>query len=414
MTSAALADPLPIIDDLLPRAVETRRDLHRHPELSHQESRTSRLVQDRLRELGIPFRAGLGGPERGTGTGVLGFLPATESPESAPTVALRADMDALPIEERTGRDYASRTPGVMHACGHDGHTAILLAAAEALAKLPHRPNNVRFVFQPAEEGGAGGEKMVRDGALDGAEIQGLRQPRVDRIFGLHGWPDLPLGTIGTRPGPLLAATDDFVVRVRGVGGHAAMPHRAADPIVAAAAVVTALQTIASRSASPLDSVVCTVGVVRAGVANNVIPAECELHGTVRTLLPQTREMARRRFYEIVENTARAHGCAAGIEWEEGYPVTANDPRLAQAVLRVAADELGAARAFTVPEPFMGGEDFSYYGREVPACFFLLGLLPDGHDPATTPRLHQDTFDFNDEAIRPGVRMMVRLATGEIA
>jgi amidohydrolase len=403
--TASLADA---VAHELPELVAFRHDLHRHPELSYQERRTSARVCEELEKLGIPYKAGLA-----KGTGVVAHLPGTGgSTKSATAVALRADLDALPISECTGRPYASETPGVMHACGHDGHTAILLGAARVLSKLDHRPNPVTFIFQPAEEGGAGGERMCDDGCLLGDEGGGIGA-RVGRIFGLHGWPNVPLGTIATRPGPLLAATDDFTVRVRGVGGHAAYPHLAADPIVAAAHTVTALQTIASRNVGPTDSVIVTIGRISGGTANNVIPTSVEFIGTVRTLRAETRRLARERFYRIVEQTASAFGCRAEIEWEEGYPVTHNDPALTEHFLSVAREAFGHDSVTLVEHPSLGGEDFSYYGRHVPACFYMLGLLPPGQDPATTPKLHQAEFDFNDDAIPTGVELMCRLALAEI-
>jgi hippurate hydrolase len=298
----------------------------------------------------------------------------------------------------------------MHACGHDGHTAILLGAARVLAAMRDRPRPVTFLFQPAEEDGGGAATLIRDGALggDGAGPAGIGTP-VERIYGLHGWPLLPLGVVATRPGPLLAATDDFDLTVRGVQGHAAYPHLAADPIVAGAAIVQALQTLASRRVGPVDSVICTVGQFLAGTANNIIPETARLVGTVRTLRADTRAKVAADFRRIVEQVAAAHGCAAELDWQPGYPMTLNDAAEADRVLRTAAEAFGEARAMLVPEPGMGGEDFSYYGQHARACFFLLGLCPPGADPARVPQLHQAEFDFADEAIPTGVEMMVRLA-----
>lgn len=391
----------------VPALVAIRQDLHRHPELMFTEQRTAAAVAAELARLGIEHRTGMAAGEGRPGTGVLGHLPAT-TPTQGRAVALRADMDALPIAERTGAPYASATPGVMHACGHDGHVAILLGAARVLAAMEHRPNPVTFVFQPAEEGGAGGEKMCADGALRGAGAGGLGSP-VGRIYGLHGWPTNPLGSIATRPGPMLAATDEFEIIVRGTQGHAAYPHMGRDPIVAGAHIVTALQSIASRRVSPLDSVVVTVGIFEGGTANNVIPESVRLVGTVRTLRDATRAFAKAELFRIAERTAEALGARAEVHWSEGYPVTRNDPGEAARVREVAAAALGPERSLEIPEPSMGGEDFSYYGQHVPACFFLLGLCPSGADPAARPQLHQPEFDFNDDAIATGVEMMVRLA-----
>lgn len=381
-----------------------RHELHRHPELSYEEVRTASSVGAQLEKLGVAYKAGV------ARTGLVAHIPATTG-GAREAVALRADMDALPITENTGRPYASTTPGVMHACGHDGHTTILLGAARVLSRLDHRPNPVTLLFQPAEEGGAGGERMCDEGCLLGEEGGGVG-PRVGRIFGLHGWPDMPVGHVATRPGPLLAATDDFEVRIHGTGGHAAFPHLAHDPVLASAHVVTAIQSIASRGASPVESVVCTVAGIHGGQANNVIPAHVDFVGTVRTLTAETRRMARERFFALVESTAAAFGCRAEIDWQEGYPSTVNDAGLTDHFFGVARDALGTERVGLVEHPTMGGEDFSYYGRHVPACFYLLGLLPEGADPASTPKLHQAEFDFNDDAIPTGVEMMCRLALAE--
>jgi len=400
-------DLQPAITPHLGELVDFRHDLHAHPELMFKESRTASRVADALQRLGIEHKAGLAGPDGNPGTGVLAHLPATTDTQG-PAVALRADMDALPIVERTGRPYASTNPGVMHACGHDGHTTMLLGAARVLASLEHRPNPVTFVFQPAEEGGAGGEKMCDAGALRGIDAGGLGTP-VERIYGLHGWPHLPLGVVASRPGPLLAATDEFVMTVRGTQAHAAYPHLGHDPIVGASHVITALQTLASRRVSPLDSIVVTVGAIHGGTVNNIIPESVQLVGTVRTLRPETRELAKKELFNLAEQTAAAHRCRAEIDWHVGYPVTNNDPAEFERVRATAIDAFGEGRFHLVEEPTMGGEDFSFYGQHVPACFALVGLCPSAEDPASVPQLHQPEFDFNDDAIPVGVELLVRLA-----
>lgn len=394
-----------LIEKELPKLRSIRHDLHAHPELMFEEYRTSEVVVRELEALGVEYKSGLA-----KGTGVVAHLPATD-PTDRPAVGLRADMDALPIVEQTGLEYASTHPGVMHACGHDGHTTVLIGAARVLSKLAHRPNPVTLVFQPAEEGGAGGEKMCDDGCLGGAPAGGLG-PKVGRIYGLHGWPQVPLGRIATRPGPLLAATDDFQITVRGHQCHGAYPHLGADPIVCASQIVQSLQTIVSRNAPPLDAIVVTVGAIHAGTVSNVIPAECQLIGTVRTLREEMRRHARERLFAIAQQTAIAHGCEALVDWKEGYPVTRNDPALAAQVLATARCAFGDDSSVTVDQPTMGGEDFSFYGRHVPACFFFLGLCPPGKDPHTVPQLHQPGFDFNDDALAPGVEMMCRLALSD--
>jgi hypothetical protein len=316
-------------------------------------------------------------------------------------------MDALPIVEATGKTYASCTPGVMHACGHDGHTTILLGLARVLAAM-HRPSPVTFIFQPAEEGGGGANVMCQEGCLAGEIGGGLGNP-VGSVFGLHGWPTVTLGRVGSRPGPLLAATDDVTITIRGTQSHGAYPHFGHDPIVASAHVITALQTIASRNVSPLDAVVVTVGAINAGTANNIIPQEVTFIGTVRTLRPETRAVARERLFAIAEGVAASMGCRAHVQYEEGYPVTHNDAALAASFMETATNVLGAERVELIAEPTMGGEDFSYYGHHVPACFFFLGLKP--HEAASYPTLHQPDFDFNDEALPVGIEMMASLALG---
>lgn len=395
------------VDADIDRLTALRRELHQQPELSNNEHATARRIEAELRDIGLETKTGLAT----NGTGLIAYLPATT--RSTTTVALRADIDALPITEATNKPWASKTPGVMHACGHDGHTAILLGTARALADLEHRPNNVLFIFQPAEEDGGGAQVMCEQGVLRGGQTGGvgggLGEP-VSRIFGLHDWPRIPLGHVGTRPGPLMASTDDFDVRIVGKGGHAAMPHLARDPIVAASAVVMALQTVASRSINPCEAGVITVGQFSAGTANNIIPETANLVGTIRALTDGTRRTLGERFRAIVQDTAAAHGCSADIAWHPGYPVTSNDAACAEHFFQIARSTLGEDRVELVHEPSMGGEDFSYYGHHVPACFFLLGLLPPGSDADAVPLLHQPAFDFNDDALPIGVRMMCALAT----
>jgi len=374
------------------RAIELRHTIHQSPELRYQERETAKLVRDELSVIGVEHVGDLAG-----GTGVLGHIPGGDG---AP-VALRADMDALPITERTGKPYASQTPGVMHACGHDGHTAMLLGAARVLKQLD-LPRPVTLVFQPAEEGGAGGKRMVEDGALDGS----LLGPKVEEIFGLHGWPDAPLGCVGSIPGPMLASTDELRITITGSQAHGAMPHQGVDPILAAAHVVTALQSIVSRNTDPLDSVVVTVGTFHGGTAINVIPEAVELTGTVRTLTAENRAMAARRVTETAQGVAQAMGCQATVEIIEGYPVTVNDTGLVERVHRIAAGALGAERVVPLDRPVMGGEDFSFYGACARACFFTLGLCPAGE---TYPLLHTPEFDFNDDAAATGIEMLVRCA-----
>lgn len=387
----------PLVREILPEIIALRHDLHRHPELAYKEHRTTSVVARELDRLGIQHVANVA-----RGSGVVAHLPATTGKTDG-AVALRADMDALPIVERTGLPYASEHEGVMHACGHDGHTANLLGVARVLSRLDHRPNPVTFIFQPAEEGGAGGKAMCEAGALDGT----LLGPPVERIFGLHGWPQLTVGQVGSRPGPLLAATDTFKITVRGRQSHAAYPHLSADPIVAAAASITALQSIVSRNVGPLQNAVVSVCRMNAGTALNVIPHEAKFAGTARSLTPEIRALLKQRIHETAAAVAAAHGCTAEIRWREGYPVTRNDPDLTEHFFAVARDALGADRVVNVPEPTMGGEDFAYYGAHVPACFFILGVCPPGR--TDFPTLHQPTYNFNDDALETGIETMCTLA-----
>lgn len=380
--------------------IRFRHDLHAHPELKYEERRTSRRVREELAAAGIEFVGDLAG-----GTGVLAHVPGSGNGDA---IGLRADMDALPIVEENEIEYRSTTPGVMHACGHDGHTTICLGAARVLKRLSEEdglPRSVKFVFQPAEEGGAGGRRMVEDGCLTD-QVLG---PRIGEMFGLHCWPVLPLGTVATRPGPLLAATDHFTVTMRGKMGHAASPHFSHDPIVAASELVMALQCIVSRNVDPLESMVISVTKFHGGSAYNVIPEEVEIAGTMRTLTDEMRRFGRTRFYETALNVAAIHRCVAEIEWEQGYPVTRNDAGAVEAFFKVARQAVGEERATLYPVPCMGGEDFSYYCNEVPSCFFLLGQQRRPDEPY--PMVHTPRFNFNDDSIALGVEMFCRLALG---
>jgi hippurate hydrolase len=386
-----------IIAEEISHLTAIRHDLHAHPELGYNEHRTSGVVQRELAEAGVEFRSGLAG-----GTGVLAHLPGDDTA----AIGLRADMDALPITELTGLTYASTTPGTMHACGHDGHTTMLIGAARVLARMAAEtslPRPVTFCFQPAEEGGAGGKRMVDEGCLDGTLIGA----RVSHMFGLHGWPQLTLGEVSTRPGPMLAAADMIEIEITGHGAHAAYPHSGRDPIVCAAAMITAAQHLVSRRVNPLDSAVVSITQVHGGTAHNIIPTKVSLMGTVRTLLPDTKRDVVAGLHELVEHIARAHGCTASLSYHDGYPVTRNDPIAVNLFNAVAIDALGEENVPPLELPVMGGEDFSYYCEKVPSCFFALGLKPRGAD--SMAELHQPNFDFNDDALPIGIEMFCRLA-----
>ena len=384
--------------DLIRRATELRRDLHAHPEIGYEEHRTSGVIASELEALGIEHATGLAG-----GTGVLAWLPGDGDQDA---IGLRADIDALPITEETNAPWASTIPGRMHACGHDGHTAILLGTAGNLARISADrglPRPVVMIFQPAEEGGGGGARMVEDGVLDGT----VAPDRIERIYGLHGWPHAPAGSAGTRPGPLLAASDRFEIEIEGVGSHAAWPQGSRDPVIAAAAITTALQTIVSRNCDPLDAAVVTVTMIEGGTAFNVIPRTARLGGTARSLQPEVRDLLETRIDEIATGIAAAHGCKAVANYQRGYPVTVNEPGATGIFERVAREEIGDGNWFPVERPVMGGEDFAFYGERIPACFFLLGQQAEDADPM--PPLHSPKYDFNDGTIETGIRLMTRLA-----
>ncbi len=396
--SAVAADQLrALIADELPDLIDIRHDLHAHPELGYEEHRTSEVVQRELQSAGVQFVSGLAG-----GTGVVAHIPG----DSQRAIGLRADMDALPIVEETGLPYASQHAGRMHACGHDGHTTMLIGAARVLAKLSKQralPRSVTFVFQPAEEGGAGGKRMVEDGCLNGTVLG----PPVEMMFGLHGWPTLSLGKVSTRPGPMLAAADKLAITVRGKGSHAAYPHYGNDVILCASAIVNAMQQIASRNVDPLDSVVVSITQFHSGTAHNILPCEAQLHGTCRTLRAKTQALAIERIHEIAQSIATAHRCEAIVQYDKGYPVTENAQSAVDVFNQTAMAALGEDRVEYLEQPVMGGEDFSFYCNEVPSCFFALGLLKPGS--ASMPTLHHPSFDFNDDAMATGIEMFCRLA-----
>ncbi len=377
---------------------DIRHDLHQHPELMFKEKRTCEVVQRELKAAGIEFTAGLAG-----GTGVLGFLPATKNAANAKTVALRADMDALPILEETGLPYASQNEGVMHACGHDGHTSILIGVSRALAQESTRINNVLLMFQPAEEGGAGGEKMCNEGVLDGR----IYPARADVAYGLHGWPLGKRGVFCVKNGAMLAAVDQFTVRLKSPGGHAAKPDITSDTIVAFSHIVTTLQTVASRNILATEGFILTVTFVHAGTAYNVIPSRVEFGGTMRTLSDEVRVLGKKRFYEIVEGMCKTLNLECEIEWEESYPLTWNDTWATDRYRRIVKSVVGEDRMQEESAPVMGGEDFSYYGRHVPACFFFVGLCPP--DRTSYPSVHTPLFDFVDDVIPDAIETMCRLA-----
>jgi amidohydrolase len=369
---------------------DIRRDLHAHPELAFQESRTSSLVIEHLKKWGIETHTGL------ASTGVVGVIQGKKP--GAKSIGLRADMDCLPMHESNSFAHKSRNEGRMHACGHDGHTAMLLGAARYLAETRDFEGTAYVIFQPAEEGGGGGQVMVKEGLFK-------RFP-ASEIYALHNFPALAPGKIAVRPGPMMAATDEIKIAVRGTGGHGAFPHLAVDPVVAAAHIITALQTIASRNVDPVDAVVvsvCSMATSQIG-AFNVIPDAVQLVGTVRTFKPETRDLAQKRLAEIVSKVADALGARAEIEYSRGYPATINSAREAQFAARVGERVFGKGNVITDYAPVMGGEDFSYMLLERPGAYVFLGQGGGPHNCF----LHNAGYDFNDEVIPLGAGYLAAL------
>ena len=385
-----------LIAERLPAVTEVRHRLHRIPELAYEEFKTAAAVREELDRLGIAHTAGVKDAETAT-IAVIGDT-------SKPCVALRADIDALPIVEQTGLPYCSTHDGRMHACGHDGHTATLLGVTSILQSIARElPVCVKLIWQPAEEGGGGADRLIRAGVLDGR-----LGPKVSAIFGLHGWPGLKVGTIATRPGPLLAATDNFLATFIGKGCHGAYPHLGADPIVAACEAVLSVQQFVSRETDPTDACVVTVGKMFAGTAINIIPDTARIEATVRTLTPQQRQKAPAALERRMRGVALANGCELQWQWNDGYPSTVNDPAMADYVAMVARRTFGDDSYVPVARPSMGGEDFSYYLEQVPGCFFLIGVEPVDFPPGGYPPLHNDRYDFTDAALAVGMRMFVEL------
>ena len=384
----------PILEDAAALAA-LRRDIHAHPELGYQEERTAALIADTLGRWGIAVHRGLGG------TGVVGSV---RNGSAARAVGLRADIDALPVTERNTFAHASVHAGRMHACGHDGHTAMLLAAARHLAAHRNFDGTVYLIFQPAEEGGGGARAMIRDGLFE-------RFP-MEAMFGIHNWPGLPVGQFAIRSGPVFASSNDFKITIHGRGAHAAMPHNGIDPIPAACQMVQAFQTIISRNRPPLDGAVISVTMIRAGEATNVIPESCELRGTVRTFTIELLDTIEERMRRIAAATCEAFATSCEFEFRRNYPPTVNHAR-ETAFTREVLGELVGAENVGEFEPTMGAEDFSYFLQEKPGCYFVIGNGDGTHRSAGHGggpcMLHNPSYDFNDELIPLGGSMWVRLA-----
>jgi amidohydrolase len=382
---------MPVINRVAEFAEEIagwRRHIHENPELGYEEVKTAAFVAEKLKSFGVD--------EIVTGMGKTGVVAVIKGRKtgSGKVVGIRADMDALPIHEATDVPYKSRNPGKMHACGHDGHTAMLLGTAKYLAETRNFDGTAVMIFQPAEEGGGGGEAMVKEGLMERFGVQ--------EVYGLHNMPGIPVGAFAIRTGPAMAAADRFDILIEGKGGHAARPHDCIDPVVAASQLVTALQTIASRTVDPLDSVVVSVCELKAGDAYNVIPQTASMKGTVRTLKNETRAMAERRIREIAAGVALATGCKIAVEYHLGYPVTVNHADQTEFAAKVAGGVAGQGKVDRDILPLMGAEDFSYMLEERPGAYIFMGN-------GDTAGVHHPAYDFNDAAIPYGVSYMAQVA-----
>ena len=394
-----------LIDTLvaqLPEMARLRRDIHAHPELAFDELRTAELIAARLTEWGIPVHRGLGR------TGLVGLVHGRDGGACGRAVGLRADMDALPMTELNRFEHASRHPGRMHGCGHDGHVAILLAAARELARRRDFDGTVVLIFQPAEEGGGGAREMINDGLFE-------RWP-VEAVFGLHNWPGLPAGSLAVSPGPVMASSNEFKITIRGKGGHAAMPDRSIDPIPLACQLVQAFQTIISRNKKPIDTGVISVTMIHAGEATNVVPDSCEIQGTVRTFTTEVLDLIEQRMRELSVHSCAAFGASCEFEFHRNYPPTINSAAEAEFAREVIRDLVGPELTL-VQEPTMGAEDFAFMLQARPGAYLFLGngdgahragYAGGGHDagPCT---LHNPHYDFNDELIPVGASLWVELS-----
>jgi len=385
-----MSDLLDAAHQIAPQVVADRRAIHRNPELAYQERETAALVASRLTELGVPYREGVGG------TGVVGLI---EGGRSGRTVLLRADMDCLPILEENDLEFKSQNPGRMHACGHDSHTAILLGAARLLhQRRGELTGNVKLMFQPAEEGGAGAVRMIEEGVLEG--------PSVDAAFMLHVNHGTYTGNVGTAPGPVLAGADSWTITVEGVGGHASRPQFSVDPIVVAAQIVTALQTLVSRETAPYETAVLTIGLLHAGTAANIIPDRAVLRGTIRAYDPELMERLERRLAETAQGVAQAMRATAKVEFEMRYPPTVNDAAMAELAAGALRRVLGADHVLDA-EPNFAAEDFSFVLQRVPGAALMLGVRdPSWSEPKP---VHTPRFQLDENAIPIGVASMTAVA-----
>src|SRR4051812_43649182 len=383
---------MPIVNrvaDLQPDIQAWRRDIHENPEILYDVHRTAAFVADRLREFGCD--------EVATGLGRTGVVGVIKGRKPAPgsdvkVIGLRADMDALPIEEQTNLPYTSKTPGIMHACGHDGHTAMLLGAARYLAETRNFAGDAVVIFQPAEEGGAGAAAMIKDGLMDRFAI--------DQVYGMHNGPGMPLGSFAIRTGPIMAATDSIDISIEGLGGHAARPHKCIDSVLVGSQLITALQSIVARSVDPLESAVISICEFHAGHARNVIPQTAELKGTVRTLKPEVRKLVEKRVREVVAGVAQITGAKIDLAYVPGYPVTVNHAAQTDVAIRAAREIAGDANVEEMP-PLMAGEDFAFMLLQRPGALIFCGN-------GDSAGLHHPAYNFNDEALVFGTSYWIKL------
>ena len=390
-----------VIDSIVTQAAgiaAVRRDIHAHPELCFEEVRTADVVAQKLTEWGIPIHRGLGK------TGVVGIVKGRDGGASGRAIGLRADMDALPMQEFNTFAHASQHHGKMHACGHDGHTAMLLAAAQHFAKHRNFDGTVYLIFQPAEEGGGGARVMIEDGLLEQFPMQA--------VFGMHNWPGMKMGQFAVSPGPVMASSNEFKITIHGKGGHAAMPHTGIDPVPIACQMVQAFQTIISRNKKPVDAGVISVTMIHTGEATNVVPDSCELQGTVRTFTLEVLDMIEARMKQVAEHTCAAHEATCDFEFVRNYPPTVNSAAEADFARKVMASIVGEANVL-VQEPTMGAEDFAFMLQARPGAYCFIANGDGGHrdlghggGPCT---LHNPSYDFNDGLIPLGATYWVRLA-----
>ncbi|SOE47652.1 Catalyzes the cleavage of p-aminobenzoyl-glutamate to p-aminobenzoate and glutamate, subunit A [plant metagenome] len=380
-----------------------RRDIHAHPELGYEEHRTSELIATKLQEWGIPIVRGLGV------TGVVGTIRG-KAGNSTRAIGLRADMDALPMEEVNTFGHASTIPGRMHGCGHDGHTTMLLSAARHLAQYPDFDGTVHVIFQPAEEGGAGAQRMIDDGLFE--------QFPMEAVYGMHNWPGMPVGTFGLTPGPIMGSSNEFDITLTGKGAHAAMPNLGVDPVMAAVQIAQSLQTIISRNRNPMEAAVLSVTQIHTGSAYNVVPNDARLCGTVRTFTDETLDLIEQRMGEIVRHTAAALACQAEFSFKRNYPATVNDAKESAFCADVARELVGDANVNANVVPTMGAEDFAFMLRAVPGCYVWVGNGDGGHRESGHGlgpcMLHNGSYDFNDDILPLGASYWVNLARKRLA